>query len=112
MKGQKHVSLSRMEILDAHGLKLGHFNNQEDAWTNADRLIEVQRALPTFASITDVYPDIVEGFKNLDRFYYVNHEGAKCNMHHLVIVALAPHGNSANTGAICQRCDLPCIGLT
>ena len=49
-------------------MKVGEFDTKEEAWDNADKLIELSKD-----QIEDIdqYPDkIFEGFKQLDQFYY------------------------------------------
>ena len=49
-------------------MKVGEFDTKEEAWDNADKLIELSKD-----EIEDIdqYPDkIFDGFKHLDQFYY------------------------------------------
>ena len=60
--------MNRTQILASHGLSINEFDTKEEAWDNADKLIELAKD-----EIDDIeqYPDkIFDGFKQLDQFYY------------------------------------------
>ena len=70
------IQIARIEILSLHKLTVKHFTSLEEAYDAADVLVKTQRASPAFAGIADLWPDqIFPDMKQLDQFYYANHEG-------------------------------------
>ena len=74
--------LRRTEILACHGLKFDYFDSMQQAWDAADKLVQRQREeLPQDKCASIPPDDIVEGWPQLDRFYYIDFQGHRMQAH-------------------------------